>query len=57
MQKSALLGLLKYKAFIRRIKSAAGAKWYGSKECLLYSNAVFGFNLNFCRKKLKIVLT
>ena len=57
MQKSALLGSLKYQAFIRRIKSAAGAKWYGSKECLLHSNAAFGFNLNFCRKKLKIVLT
>ena len=57
MQKSALLGLLKYQEFILRINSAAGAKWYGSKECLLHSNAVFGFNLNFCRKKLKIVLT
>ena len=57
MQKSALLGLLKYQEFIRRINSAAGAKWYGSKECLLHSNAVFGFKLNFCRKKLKIVLT
>ena len=57
MQKSALLGLLKYQVFIRRIKSAAGAKWYGSKECLLHSNAVFVFNFNFCRKKLKIVLT
>ena len=49
MQKSALLGLLKYQVFIRRIKSA-GAKWYGSKECLLHSNAVFGFNFNFAEK-------
>ena len=48
-----MLGLLKYQAFIWRIKSAAGAKWYGSKECLLHSNAVFGFNFNFCRKKIK----
>ena len=57
MQKSAFLGLLKYQAVIRRIKSASGAKGYGSKVCLLHLHAVFGFNLNFCRKNLKIVLT
>ena len=57
MQKSAFLGLLKYQAVIRLIKSASGAKGYGSKACLLHLYAASGCNLNFCRKNLKIVLT
>ena len=57
MQKSAFLGLLKYQAVIRLIKSAYGAKGYVSKACVLHSNAASLFNLNFCRKNLKIVLT
>ena len=51
------LGLLKYKVTIRRQKCASDGKRYGSKACLLHSNIASGFNLNFCRKNLKIVLT
>ena len=57
MQKSAFLGSLKYKAIIRREKCASGAKGYVSKAYVLHSNAAIVFNLIFCRKKLKIVLT
>ena len=57
MQKSAFLGLLKYKAIIRQKKCTSGAKGCVSKACVLHSNAASLFNLNFCRKNLKIVLT
>ena len=44
------LGLIKYQAVIRLIKSASGAKGYGSKAYLLHLHATSRFNLNFAEK-------